>query len=75
MDDAYIVLGVNIKGMAVVFGGDDIDELIAMASPLLFYSVYRNEPGFHASSQKRFLVMHHNDPFWLMSGDNGGIVQ
>lgn len=75
MDDAYMVLGVNIKGMAVAFGGDDLDALIALAKPLVFYSVYQNKPGFHSTTQKRFLVLQRNDPQWANDPTLKGVRQ
>lgn len=64
MQGSLLLVGVNRLGMAVVFGGDDLEELTALADPLIYYAVYRNEPNMVTTTQEEFLVTYRDDPYW-----------
>lgn len=52
------------------FEGDSVAELDAEARRLElgWWAVYRNDPHFHSTAQREYLVHHHDDPYWLAQG-------
>ena len=59
--------GNNLRQM---LHGDSVEQLEAQAAErgLDFWAIYRNDAGFHSSTQREFLVKHHNDPYWINVG-------
>lgn len=33
-----------------------------------YWAAYRDTSGFHSTTQREYLVAHHNDPYWINSG-------
>ena len=60
----FFLLGVSGENVAILFGGDSIEDLEEFGKPLKYYSIFANRVGFWGSVQKEYLVASKDDPVW-----------
>lgn len=60
----FLLIGLAKTFHVVFVGADSVEELEEMGKPLIYYSVYSNQPGLWASVQREYLVVTRDDPLW-----------
>lgn len=68
----YCLLGSDKLQCRVISQSNSLQELRNYGSSLAHYAIFFNMwqgRNFHNSTDERFLVEYHNDPYWINRGD------
>lgn len=58
------MIGMTSQHFIVYVGGNNMDDLIELGEPLLYYSIFSNKPQLWSNMQKEHLVAYKDDPLW-----------
>lgn len=72
MAKIYCLLGSDTGQCRVIKNDNSLPRLRSYGATLAHYAIYHNMVNgrnFHNSTDEKFLVEYHNDPYWQNRGD------